>query len=120
MCTLKNEQDNTVRFVAFSDSTSFFLHCSCQRNATRETREVWPLLTVETEANGDKKSKNEKGPWLVCWDRTIDFGPALAALAGPVQYIVFLTVHYFNSFVLIAQQAGQAGMLGHLSLSMCL
>jgi hypothetical protein len=28
-------------------------------------------------------------------------------------------VHYFNSFVLIAQQAGQAVVLGHLSLSVC-
>jgi hypothetical protein len=31
----------------------------------RETREGWPLLTVETEANGDSKSTNEKGPSLV-------------------------------------------------------
>ena len=26
----------------------------------RETREVWPLLTVETEANGDSKGTNER------------------------------------------------------------
>jgi hypothetical protein len=26
----------------------------------RETREGWPLLTVETEMNGDSKSTNEK------------------------------------------------------------
>ncbi len=33
----------------------------------RETREGWPLLTVETEVNGDSKSTNERGlPWLVC------------------------------------------------------
>jgi hypothetical protein len=32
----------------------------------------------------------------------------------------FLTVHFFNSFVPIAQQAGQAAVLGRLSLSMCL
>jgi hypothetical protein len=32
---------------------------------------------------------------------------------------IFLTVHYFNSFVPIDQQAGQAGVLGRLSLSMC-
>jgi hypothetical protein len=37
---------------------------------------------------------------------------ALAALVGPVQY--------FNSFVLIVQQAGQAAVLGRLSLSVCL
>ncbi len=28
----------------------------------RETREGWPLLTVETEVNGDSKSTNERGP----------------------------------------------------------
>jgi hypothetical protein len=31
----------------------------------RETREGWPLLTVETEVNGDSKSTNERGPFLV-------------------------------------------------------
>jgi hypothetical protein len=31
----------------------------------RETREVWPLLTVETEVNGNSKSTNERGPFLV-------------------------------------------------------
>ncbi len=32
----------------------------------RETREGWPLLTVETEENGDlKSSKSESGPSLV-------------------------------------------------------
>jgi hypothetical protein len=34
--------------------------------ATRETREGgWPLLTVETEANGDSKSKKEGSPSMV-------------------------------------------------------
>ncbi len=32
---------------------------------TRETREGWPLLTVETEVNGDSKSTDERGPSLV-------------------------------------------------------
>ncbi len=31
----------------------------------RETREGWPLLTVETEVNGDSKSTNERGSSLV-------------------------------------------------------
>ncbi len=31
----------------------------------RETTEGWPLLTVETEVNGDSKSKNESGPFFV-------------------------------------------------------
>jgi hypothetical protein len=28
-------------------------------------REGWPLLTVESEVNGDSKSTNERGPSLV-------------------------------------------------------
>jgi hypothetical protein len=51
---------------------------------------------------------------------TRDFRPALAALVGPVQDIIFLTVHYFTSSVPIAQQAGQAVVHRHLSLNMCL
>jgi hypothetical protein len=30
----------------------------------RETREGWPLLTVETQVNWDSKSTNERGPFL--------------------------------------------------------
>jgi hypothetical protein len=48
--------------------------------------------------------------WLVRWAcraGTRDVGPALAALVGSVKNIFFLTVHYFNSFFLITQQAGQ-------------
>jgi hypothetical protein len=82
---------------------------------TRETKEGWPLPTVETEVNGDSKSTT----WLVCWAvqwRARD----LTALVGPVQNIFFLTVHYFDFFFPIAQQPGQAAVLGRLSLSMCL
>ncbi len=73
------------------------------------------LLTFETEANGDSKSTNERGPpsLVGC---TRDFCSALAALVGPVQNIYFLNVHFFSSFVPIAQQAGQAAVLGRLSL----
>jgi hypothetical protein len=59
--------------------------------------------------------------WLVRWAcraGTRDFCSTLAALVGPVQKIP--TVHYFNAFVPIDQQAGVAAMLGRLSLSMCL
>ncbi len=62
-------------------------------------------------------------PWLVRWAccaSTRDFCSALAALVVPVQNIIFLTIHYFNSFVPISQQAGQATVLGRLSLIMCL
>ncbi len=93
--------------------------------ATRETREGWPMRTVETEANGDWKSTYERGPytWLVCWARragTIDFCPALVALVSPVQNIISLTIHYFALFVPINQQTRQAVMPGRLSLNMCL
>jgi hypothetical protein len=43
----------------------------------------------------------------------------LAAVVGPVQNI-FLTIRYFHYFVPIAQQAGQAAVLGRLPLSVCL
>jgi hypothetical protein len=80
---------------------------------TRETREGWPLLTVETEVNGDSKITNEKGPSLVgslgllCGGTKDICSFALAALVGPVQNIFFLTVPYFNSFVLIALKLGR-------------
>jgi hypothetical protein len=47
------------------------------------------------------------------------FCSALAALVDPVQNILFLAVHY-NTFVPMAQQAGQTVVLGRLSLSVCL
>jgi hypothetical protein len=62
-------------------------------------------------------------PWLAHWALragTIDFCPALAALVCYVQNIVFLALHYFNSFVPIAQQARKAIVPGHLSLNMWL
>ncbi len=41
--------------------------CTLSSNQTRprESREGWPLLTVETEVNGESKSTNERGPSLV-------------------------------------------------------
>ncbi len=76
--------------------------------------------------NGESKSTNGREgslPWLARWACrafTRDFCSALAALFGPEQNIFFLAVHYFNSFVPIAQQAVQAAVLGHLSLSVSL
>ncbi len=61
--------------------------------------------------------------WLVRWacrDGTRDFCSALVALVGPVQNMFFLTVHYLSSIVPIVQQAGQAVVMGRLSLSMFL
>ncbi len=58
---------------------------------TRETTEGWPLPTVETEVNGDSKSTNERGPFLVgslgCRAGTRDFCHSVAAPVGPVQNI---------------------------------
>ncbi len=57
----------------------------------RETREGWPLLIVEAEANGVLWSTNERAlPWLVRQARragTKDFYTVLAALVSPVQTI---------------------------------
>ncbi len=50
--------------------------------------------------------------WLVCW--------ACADIVGPVHIMFFLTLHFFSSFVPIAQQAGQAVVVGHLSHNVCL
>jgi hypothetical protein len=59
-------------------------------------------------------------PGLVRWARASPryFFSALAALVGSVQYICFLTVNYFSSFVPVAQQHGQTGMVGCLSVSL--
>jgi hypothetical protein len=46
---------------------------------------------------------------------TIDFSPALAALVSLVQNIIFLNAHFFTLTVPIAQQPGQAAVLGRLS-----
>ncbi len=62
---------------------------------TIETREGWPLLTVETKVNRDSKRTNERGlslGWFI-------------ALVVPVQGIFVLPccsskpIHFFNSFV---------------------
>jgi hypothetical protein len=94
---------------------------------TSENREGSPLLTVETEVNGDFKVKttNERGPSLFgslglsC--RYKRFASCLGRpIVGPVQNIFFLALHSSSSFVPIAQKAGQAVVLGRLSLNMCL
>ncbi len=70
------------------------------------------MASAEAEVNGVSKSTNERGPSLggsmACRMHVVQvqviFFSALAALVGPVQNIFLLTVHYFNSFVLLAQQ----------------
>ncbi len=51
------------QFLEFYNTLVHFSQHSCV--LTRETREGLPLLTVETEINGDSKSTNERGPSLV-------------------------------------------------------
>ncbi len=61
---------------------------SSRNSYTRETREGWPLLTVEAKTSGDLWSIKRVLPWLVRWARragTRYFYPASAALISPVQ-----------------------------------
>ncbi len=57
-------------------------------------------------------------PWLVRWtcrSGTIDFCTASASIVSMVQNIIFFTIHFFTLLVPIAQQPGQAGVLGRMS-----
>jgi hypothetical protein len=96
-------------------------NCCCQCIPVREAREGWPLLTVETVVNWDSKRTNERYPFLVgplgLSRRYTRFLFCFGCSSRPSTNIYFLTVHYFNSFVPIAQQSGQAAVLGRLSLS---
>jgi hypothetical protein len=82
------------------------------------------LMTIETEVNGDSKTTKERGPSLVgSWGLSCQYKIYLSCLDcsnSPVQNMFFLTLHYFNSFILIAQQAGQAVVLGRQCLSVSL
>ncbi len=83
----------------------------------RDYRGVAPMLTVETEVNGDSKSTNERGPSLAGSLRmSCRYKRFLFCLVGSVQNMFFPTAHYFNIFVPISQQGGQAAVPGRLSL----
>ncbi len=78
----------------------------------------WPLLTVETEANGDLKSTNERGPLLVRWAcraSTIDFCHALAALVGPVKIFFSspytISIHLSPSATKLSKQSCRVSCL---------
>jgi hypothetical protein len=43
------------------DLCTLYIMYFTDRLCARETREGWPLLTVETDVNGDSKSTNERG-----------------------------------------------------------
>ncbi len=82
-----------------------------------------PLLTVETEVNGDLKRTNERRSLiglLGCRAGTRDFCSAWAALVG--QYKKIFPRHYIISVHLSpsTRKAGQAVVQGCLSLTACL
>jgi hypothetical protein len=101
-------------------------HMQITKGLLKETRERWPLLTVGTEVHRDLEGTNERGPSLVgllglsCRYKRVLF--CLGCSSRPSTKYFFLTVlvHFFTSFVPIAQQAGQAAVLGRLSCNMCL
>ncbi len=79
---------------------------------SRETREEWPQLTVETEVNGDSKRVQIKGvlPWLACWAcraGTRDFCPAFAVLVA--QYKIFFPNRTLFPFICPHRSATWAG-----------
>ncbi len=114
----------------FASCRSFLIDCSKNPPGwgmvvvARDTREGWPLLTVETEANGDSTSTYERGPflvgslgWLCQYKR---FLSCLGCSSRPSTKYFFLIVHCFTSFFHLVQQAGQASVPRCLSLNMCL
>jgi hypothetical protein len=91
----------------------------------RETREGWPLRTVETEANGGLMEYKWRLSFLGWFARIVV--PVweifiLPWLLWSAQYKIFFSSPYTFSllYVLIAQQPGQAVVRGRLSLNMCL
>jgi hypothetical protein len=85
---------------------------------TRENREGWPLLTVETKVNGDIGLSMVGSLGLSCRYKRFLFSLGCSSRLSTKYF--FLTIRYFNSFVPIAQQPGQAVVLGILSLSLYL
>jgi hypothetical protein len=90
---------------------------------TRETREGWPLLTVETEANGDsyKWTGSSMVGSLGSSSRYTRFLSCLGCFSGPSTQCFFphlysISVHLSTS----PSKLGQAVVPSHLSLSMCL
>ncbi len=69
---------------------------------------------------GTKRVQYERGSFLACFIKTV--GPVqtilvlVLVLVSPVQNIIFLTAHFFTLSVPFAEQPGQAGVLGRLSL----
>jgi hypothetical protein len=77
----------------------------------------WPLLTVETELNGDSKSTNERMKGVLSWFLVGHVVPVQLGSSGrpSTKYFFDLAIHF-----LIRQYPGQAAVLDRLSLSMYL
>ncbi len=112
----------TVVFALIVTKPASECVCGWGGNDTpRETREGWPLLTVEIELNGDSKSTNERSHSLLgslglsCRYKRFLF--CLGCSSRPIFFSSYtISIRLFP----IAQQAGRAAVLGRLSLSMCL
>ncbi len=96
----------------------FIVNCHTQKGY----REGKPLLTVETEANGDLWSTNEGGPSLVrllgssCQYKRFFILPWLL-WSPPVQHFFSSIVHYFNLCVPhLPATPGQSVVQGRLTL----
>ncbi len=93
---------------------------------SRETKERWPLLTVETEVMGTQRVQmNGDLHWLVRWGSLCWYKILLSCLGcssrpSTKYFFPHRPIQYFNSFVPIAQQAGHAVGQGRLSLNVCL
>jgi hypothetical protein len=78
----------------------------------RETREGWPLVTVEIEANGDSKSTNDRGPSLVgsldssCWYNRFLSGLGCSSQPSTKHYFPHHTLFHFISTHCPATWAG--------------
>jgi hypothetical protein len=113
-CSCKDYKDG---FLCGSSSSLFFI---------RESREGWLLLSAETEVNGDSKSTNERGPFLVVYlglsVRYKRFLFRLGCSSQPSTKNFFLTIYTLFQFLCPHCPASWAGraVLGRLSLSMCL
>jgi hypothetical protein len=100
---------------------SFFIELT--RVLYIETTEGWPLLTVETGANGDSWRTDERAPVSVGllgssfrYNRFLS--PCLGCSGQPSTKYFSLSAHYFTFFV--TQLSRQTAVSGHLSLNMCL
>ncbi len=89
----------------------------------RVIRKRWPLLTVENKVMGTQRVQM-KGvlPWLVGWACNAgasDFCPAFVCSIRPSAKYFFSHHTLFQCICPIAQQDGQAAVLGRLSLLVC-